>query len=343
MGKGDYAEADRYFNRALEFTPKYAYLHINLGILNAAAGRTKEAEEHFRNALDFNPNFPGSYSYYAKFLVGQKRFDEAIDLAEKALKLSSADLDVRHLLLDMYLEKLDAEKLTAFASETLQIAPDDQKALLYLNAARKGRQGLQFIWEKTKAPTPKTAVDFLNLSLHYYNAKEYEKSIEAAKEALKRKPDFDLAYNNLCVSYNRLNKWDLAIEAGEKAVKLNPNNQLARNNLAWARNGKAGKAGVDLERKENLPAAKTPEGLLNLSLLYYNAKEYEKSLEAAKAALKLRPGYSEAYNNICAANNSLQRWAPAIEACEKALKINPDNQLARNNLAWAKKQSSTRN
>jgi tetratricopeptide (TPR) repeat protein len=69
----------------------------------------------------------------------------------------------------------------------------------------------------------------------YYQAGEYERSIEAAQEALKLRPNYDLAYNNICAAYNELEQWDRAIEAGEKAVKINPNSQIARNNLAWAK------------------------------------------------------------------------------------------------------------
>ena len=78
----------------------------------------------------------------------------------------------------------------------------------------------------------------MELSLRYYEAGQYMKSIEAAKEALKLRPDYDLAYNNICAAYNELKQWHSAIEAGERAVKLNPNNQLARNNLAWAKSQK---------------------------------------------------------------------------------------------------------
>jgi len=74
----------------------------------------------------------------------------------------------------------------------------------------------------------------LDLSLHYYNAMQYELCIKAAKQALLLKPGYDLAYNNICAAYNRLKQWDKAIEAGEQGMKLNPNNQLIQGNLAEA-------------------------------------------------------------------------------------------------------------
>ena len=80
----------------------------------------------------------------------------------------------------------------------------------------------------------------------------------------------------------------------------------------------------------------TPENFLDLSLRYYQAGEFTKCIDAAEEALKLKPDYGLAYNNICAAYNELKQWDKAIEAGEKAVRLIPNNALAKNNLAWAK-------
>jgi tetratricopeptide (TPR) repeat protein len=87
----------------------------------------------------------------------------------------------------------------------------------------------------------------------------------------------------------------------------------------------------------------TPENLLNLSLAYYTIGKYRESIQASEQALRLRPTYDLAYNNLCSAYNQLGEWDLAIEAGEKAVKLNPTNQLAKNNLAWAKSQKAKRN
>ncbi len=80
----------------------------------------------------------------------------------------------------------------------------------------------------------------------------------------------------------------------------------------------------------------TAETLLDLSLAHYQAKRYDDCIAVARQALKLRPGFAEAWNNIAAAYASQSKWDEAIEAAEHAIKINPNYQLAKNNLAWAK-------
>ncbi|MHB8880791.1 MAG: tetratricopeptide repeat protein [Thermodesulfovibrionales bacterium] len=236
MARADYAGAEKYFTDALALTPDYSYLHINMGILKEATGRSAEAEQYFKQALSSGPGYPVSYYYYARFLKNQGRVDEAIVHLHKAQDLASGYLDARHLLMDIYYERSDLVRLRELAGVVLSIAPDDKKAVLYLNTVRQPGpwpgQGRELI------AMDKTPEIFLTLSLNYYRTGQFLKSIEAAREALKLRPDYDLAYNNICAAYNELKQWDKAIEAGEKAVQLNPDNQRARNNLSWARQQK---------------------------------------------------------------------------------------------------------
>jgi len=228
MAKADYAGAEDYFLRSLSILPRYGYLHINLGVLKEAQGKSAEAEQYFRNALLFDPFNPECYYYYAQFLKNRNRLPEALPLLYKALELAPAHLEARHLLVQIHWMRSEFGQMSKIAGETLRIAPDDRQAELYLRAAKNGAAPPA----ETVGGTPE---EYLDLSLRYYQAGLYEKSIEAAGQALKLKPNYDPAYNNICSAYNMLGMWDRAIEAGERAVELNPGNRLAQNNLEWAR------------------------------------------------------------------------------------------------------------
>src|ERR1019366_4654977 len=82
----------------------------------------------------------------------------------------------------------------------------------------------------------------------------------------------------------------------------------------------------------------TAEGYLEQSFLLYRAGKFADSIGAAREALKLRPNYAEAWNNIAAAYNSMSDWDQAIASGVEAVALDPSNQLARNNLAWARAQ-----
>ena len=97
MSKGNYTVADEYFERALKYTPNYAYLHVNIAILKGAIGQRTEAERHFREALRDEPGNPISYTYYGRWLMSVGRTEEARLYADTAVQLSPADADARTL------------------------------------------------------------------------------------------------------------------------------------------------------------------------------------------------------------------------------------------------------
>ena len=86
MEQGKYLEADKYFNKALELTPNYSYLFVNLAIVKNALGDSKTAENYFKKAIQLGNDFAGSHSFYARFLKKQFRLSEAEIELQKAIK-----------------------------------------------------------------------------------------------------------------------------------------------------------------------------------------------------------------------------------------------------------------
>jgi Flp pilus assembly protein TadD len=87
----------------------------------------------------------------------------------------------------------------------------------------------------------------------------------------------------------------------------------------------------------NVAANPTAAGYIQLSLLYFNAANYFKCIEASKKALLLNPSNFVAYNNMCAAYNSLLMFDEAKLAGEKVLQLSPKYELTKNNLKEAEK------
>jgi Flp pilus assembly protein TadD len=195
MGKGNYRVADEYFERALQLTPRYAYVHVNLGVLKAALGQRVEAERHFREAMQDDPNNPVSYTHFARWLASIGRTEEARLLAERALELSPADVDARTLLTE-----LRAHAAAAPAAPT----PSTPEAWLALGAAQ-ARSGL------------------------------YENAIRSSERALALKPDSAEAFNDICAAEIALGNFATAVDACEHALVLQPGSAEARKNLAAAK------------------------------------------------------------------------------------------------------------
>ncbi len=236
MRKGDLKGAERYYSRGLEHWPNYAYLNVNMAILKETLGKKEEAEEYFKAGVYRGGNlYPGSYYYYARFLKNQGRNDEAIKMLNTVLDMSGANLDSRYMLMELLYAQKRYEELKKVANSTLAISPSDAQAAQYLKLAAGGKSMLEIA--KETAETTKTADSYLNLSLQYYNAGDYQGCVDAAQKALELKPDFAAAYNNIGSAYNIMKKYKEAREALLKAVQLDPSSQLAKNNLALAEKG----------------------------------------------------------------------------------------------------------
>jgi hypothetical protein len=118
MAKGDFAGALDYFHRAQHVTPQYPALLINLAIAENATRQSAEAEQHFNEALRLAPSSPGSYTYYARYLLSHSRAGEARALLQRALELSPNDLYARELLKQA---QTRASELAPFAGAEIRL------------------------------------------------------------------------------------------------------------------------------------------------------------------------------------------------------------------------------
>jgi tetratricopeptide (TPR) repeat protein len=233
MGKGSNDTANYYFTHALEYCPRYSLLHVNMAILKSALGDKVDAEQYFKNGILYGGGEAGNYFFYARFLRDNGRNDEAIANLLTCLKLVDARMDARYMLMPLLYQQKRLEELKAVASRTLELAPNDPTALTYLKMGTTGKSQLQIAEEASVNYTKPE--EFLNLSLMYYNAGDYQGCINAAKKAIAIKPDYPEAYNNICSAYNAMNNFEEGVKACEAALKINPGYALAQGNLNFAK------------------------------------------------------------------------------------------------------------
>ncbi|MBS1527006.1 MAG: tetratricopeptide repeat protein [Bacteroidetes bacterium] len=324
---GQYAEAERYFNKALQLLPEYSFIYVNMGVLDDKTGRYAEAEKNYLTGILLGAIYPSHYELYGEFLYRQARYREAAVMLQQAIRLSDAELLQREYLMRTYEAEGKWDELKDLASNTLRIAPDDAVARTSLTDAENRK-----IHADIEADELKTSSDpgkYLQLSLDYYTAKRYDQSVAAAKHAISLKPNYAEAWNNMGSAYIAEQQYDKAKQALQQAIALKPDYQLAKNNLLLAEK--------HFTDKQLLVSTCTPEDYINQGLTYFNYRMYDMCIAASLSALDLKPNYDLAYNNLCAAYNKLGEWDKAIEAANKGLQANPNNQLLKNNLAQALK------
>jgi tetratricopeptide (TPR) repeat protein len=170
----------------------------------------------------------------------------------------------------------------------------------------------------------------MNLSLERSQAKDYQGCVDAARQALKLKPDMAEAYNNIGWCSGSMGKWDEGIRNVREALRIKPDFTLASGNLAWMQ--------AEKQKGSSPPPAAAPltpaDSFLQHSLDHAQAGRYQECVDAARQALKVKPDIPEAYNNIGWCQAKMGKWDDGIGNTREALRLKPDFQLASKNLAW---------
>ena len=208
VNKGDFAGALDYLHRAQELMPQYPEVLINLAIGENTTKQSAAAEQHFKEALRLAPSSPGSYIYYARYLLPHSRVDEARAFLRSALELSPTDLTRANFCRKRKRRRAILHFLPAHAPQLV-------KCLIQ--------------------PAPQTPEFYLALSLQLYDEGRYIESIFACRRALDLRPGYAEAWNSLGAAYNKLGRYEEAAAACEQALLYKPDLELARINLEYAR------------------------------------------------------------------------------------------------------------
>ncbi len=160
-------------------------------------------------------------------------------------------------------------------------------------------------------------------ALHLYFARwldqvgRSEEAIAQLQEAIALSPGEPAAHDLLLRILERLGRWPDLERAARATLAARSNDPTALALLGRARN-------------------RIGDALLLEGVRLYQERKYEDMLRVSDAAIARQPGLPEAWNNRCSALNELHRYAEAAAACDKALKLKPDFERARNNLATAR-------
>jgi tetratricopeptide (TPR) repeat protein len=233
MAKGDYPGALDLFNRSLVLNPNYYFLEINLGIAYGAMNNPAEAERHFTRAVALAPDQGNPHFYYGRWLSGVRRTQEALAQMELAARLNPDYIQSRYMLMQLYAETGNAQALGAEARSVLARFPGDATAASWLARSTNLPPA-----QAQPVAVPTSAEGFLTLSLTLFQSGRFAECVDAANHAIKINPVYAEAWNNLGACYNAISEWDKGIAAEQQAIRLKPDFQLAKNNLAWGQDQK---------------------------------------------------------------------------------------------------------
>ena len=265
-------------------------------------GRAQESLEAFQEAVKRKADDPAVEAGVGAELGALNRPQEAIPHLEKAVRLNPVIAGGHFLLGVAYSQAGRLEDAIREFKDAIQLQPDNFWAYAYLGETfGKGLRN--------------------------------EEEIAAEQHAIQLNPKLAEAYYLLGTAYGTTNRLDQAASVYAKAVELKPDYfdayaQLAFVDLQLGRESDAWRALLYLDRLK-VPST----NYLGLASSYQTFGLWQRTVDSASLAIKLKPDCVECYWFLGNGYQNLGRAGEAREAYEHALAIKPNYSAALAELA----------
>ena len=130
-------EAIDCFTRSLRLKPDQPFILRHLAEMENALLRHRDAIEHFRRSLELNPIDVDTLCGMINALIEVDELDEALQVAERAIKLKTQKADPRLLQARIYRLLGRKDEAAAAYEEALKISPDNSAAYAGLSAIHR--------------------------------------------------------------------------------------------------------------------------------------------------------------------------------------------------------------
>src|SRR5688500_5270912 len=135
--ESDLVDADLASSKAVEIDPGLSQGHASKGIVLALSGQYAQAEREFETALQLNPKLYEAHYYYARACFSQGKLDRAAVLLEQATAVRPESIDALSMLGGIYrgqkreqLRKETFKRCLNAAQNHLEFYPSDIRPLL---------------------------------------------------------------------------------------------------------------------------------------------------------------------------------------------------------------------
>jgi len=132
-GLGDVAGYERAHRRSMELDPEFDQTWLIGGDVNRALGKLEEAAYCYEEALKIKPRAPQVWRMLGDTYIAMERWEDAISALTQAIELQpdAGDIwNIHQVLARLYSQIGQQEQALVHAQTALQLAPEDQQALL---------------------------------------------------------------------------------------------------------------------------------------------------------------------------------------------------------------------
>lgn len=298
---GSHNQAIRHARRAVTLAPDNYRAWNVLALSYQANGQYAEARQAYLTAIDKGGEKPDAavihYNMGAFLATAPEHREEALGYYRKALAIDPNYSQAFNNMGWTYEQMGQSQEAIAHYRKALKADPNNQASIDNLDRLEQ-RLGIR---KPVKLDAVKAGV--LNRKGDtYYTAKDYKSAIKLYKEALAHNPKDYAGWNDLGLAYENDAQPEEAIKAFKEGMRVGGH---ARDNCY---------------------------NYYNLARLMDNAQENQEAIRLYQEAIKCKPEYTGALNNLGTVYEELDRFDEAIAAYKKAIEVDPKYTRAKNNL-----------
>jgi tetratricopeptide (TPR) repeat protein len=288
--------------KALAESPDDRFLYESLGTLLSKTEDLAGACEAWQQVSHLLPHYVQAYCQTGLLLVLQKRYDEAVQSFNLALRLEPDSFTAIEGLANTLAHQGKNQEAVALYDKVLRIKPNYSPTHISLGLALKAlgrtQEAEAQFRQATQSPV-NTAASFQSLGKVCFDQGWMEEAVANFTKALRLDPTDAAIHVNLGMALASLRRYPEAQKHYAEAVRLNPTLAEAHFRLGF----ELGRQGKDAE-----------------------------ALSHFAEALRLKPDLKEARVNLGVALMHLGRTGEAIQQFEEVLRTDPTNPTALKNL-----------
>ena len=244
--------------QAEQLNSNLAEVHLSLGSVYSATGKSNQAVEELKRALTLAPNSDEAYRRLGDAYKASGRKQEALAAYQSAVNANPYYWYNHNSLGSAYLQFGEADKALQEYQRVTEMSPDN-------------------------------ATGFANIGATYFRQAKWAEAVPAFQKALAIQADADI-YSNLGTAYFFLGRYDDAVKNFEQAVALSPKNEQLMGNLAdaYRASGKAEQAAATYDKAIALAYAQLQVNPRDASTMADLALYYAKKGDASQGQQYIR-------------------------------------------------------
>ncbi|HZI14689.1 MAG TPA: tetratricopeptide repeat protein [Myxococcus sp.] len=289
LNNGDLVKAETYCDLGLEFSPQYADLWANKGLIEMAKGKTDEAKKHFIKALRYNQEHLQSYQNLGVLYLNEGAYGKAHDNFRRALKVNPDNLDTRYNL-----------ALCLMKMGKLEESKKELRTLLVVN--------------------PNIANAYHTLGIISYSENQFVEAAEHMTTAANLDPNQPAVWHDLGTALMELSRFPEAREAFANCTQLEPNNSSCVNNLALVQRKAALTDAAFKELKDTQQAENSAPALYMLARQYRERGLLAEEESTYKKCVKLDGKFAPCHYGLFQLFSDARKKQHAEIACKNFLK-----------------------